>query len=767
MRCFIFFSLCLAISTKSLAQEVDQAELIKSLQQLFSEQPDSTSDLGSLIDSYAQQIDQLSQSTQVQQQETFDRYNDLRYNPHEMLAYYDSMLAMYGDWLWLTEDHIALFEQIKEKENLEGLSLARSADLAYQYWANAYPNRARASDPSKLKADFIQSMKSYERIMYQMYPHVRQYQQMSQAQGGTGSIVDYPFDTYIDFWPMARNLPALQRCADELRRVEGLRDIRDISEERFESNQLEEMAKYRGISLRLYLKAIQNQWYDPFGEEMGAVGFNSILASKGAGYRAKRFLLEGVRQSPDPGLKAQYATLRAKKQQLGEVHLMPDTLWQKAGWSDSLVEAEVRAVAELQRSIYRQITQQKDFVAFANQWSFSWQGIQQSLPENEAFVDIERINVRDTITYLFTVIKPDQHPVIITLDSAWHPDRKGNYTLEQHYAAYRNQIDEYYEPAYEVFWRVIDEQLHGVERLYLSADGIYHLLSVAGLKKDTDQFVGDELEIVRLMDISEIKNHVGSEGQPDTPDSYLLIGHPDYNNGTPQKEGIRSQDRGAKMYYARRPLSELENTVVEVEAIADIVSSSGRQVAVWQDGAATEGRFRKIASPAVLHVATHGTYQSPPEDTGQLSQAKLRQIENPLLRNYLYLAGANLTRAGKIPEGPDDGIVNGEDIAHLDLSGTELVVLSACQTGLGEVAEGEGAFSLYRSFRLAGAQGVIATLWFVDDEATQRMMVTFYENMIQKNMPIRAAFLAARQSLRQHPDYSHPYFWAPFILVGQ
>jgi CHAT domain-containing protein len=153
--------------------------------------------------------------------------------------------------------------------------------------------------------------------------------------------------------------------------------------------------------------------------------------------------------------------------------------------------------------------------------------------------------------------------------------------------------------------------------------------------------------------------------------------------------------------------------------------------------------------------------QPGPGTTDRLAGAR---FENPLLRSGVLLAGFNTWRSGgELPEAAEDGMLTAEDVTGMDLLDTELVVLSACETGLGQIRVGEGVFGLRRAFAVAGARTLVMSLWKVPDEQTQELMADFYQRILSgegRAEALRQAQLALRA---KHPD---PYFWGAFICQG-
>ena len=184
---------------------------------------------------------------------------------------------------------------------------------------------------------------------------------------------------------------------------------------------------------------------------------------------------------------------------------------------------------------------------------------------------------------------------------------------------------------------------------------------------------------------------------------------------------------------------------------------------------ATKAALKRIAAPRILHIATHGFFLSDKEITAAAlrpadfiqDQPPMPLGENPLLRSGLALAGANPRRSGT----DDDGILTAAEAAQLDLRGTQLVVLSACETGVGEVQNGEGVYGLRRALVLAGAQTQVASLWKVADAATKDLMLDYYKRLL-KGEGRSAALRDAQRTMIGSQEHSHPYFWAAFVPIG-
>jgi CHAT domain-containing protein/tetratricopeptide (TPR) repeat protein len=301
-------------------------------------------------------------------------------------------------------------------------------------------------------------------------------------------------------------------------------------------------------------------------------------------------------------------------------------------------------------------------------------------------------------------------------------------------------------------------------RLFLAPDGDLSRLPFEVLPSDRGDRLIADYEFSYLStgrDVLRFDTFVGGSAEP------LVAAAPDFDLGgtaSSPPPGRRSTDLAA----ARIHFDPLVGTESEGERI-------GRRLGIspWLRDSVREAPLKASRAPRILHLATHGFFlpdQSPSPTFGPGLESQEfgpflgAGVENPLLRSGLALAGANTFLAGgSLPPDAEDGILTAEDVSGLDLLGTELVVLSACETGLGEIRLGEGVFGLRRAFVLAGARTLVMSLWKVPDEPSADLMNLFYWNLA-KGMG-RAEALREAQ-LKLAAIYPPPWFWGAFVCQG-
>jgi CHAT domain-containing protein len=212
----------------------------------------------------------------------------------------------------------------------------------------------------------------------------------------------------------------------------------------------------------------------------------------------------------------------------------------------------------------------------------------------------------------------------------------------------------------------------------------------------------------------------------------------------------------------------LPGTLREVEKISQIAKEKQIQTALYSGVNATEESFKLLSTkePEVIHISTHGFFFPDPDI--QEPQVNARNEFNasadPMNRSGLLFAGANNTWNGTDPlENREDGILTAKEASYLSLKNTELIVLSACETGLGSIKGNEGVFGLQRAFKSAGVHYIMMSLWKVPDNETAEFMTIFYASWLS-GKSIRAAFNDAQNKMKE-TYYSQPYKWAAFVLI--
>ncbi|MEC4807250.1 MAG: CHAT domain-containing tetratricopeptide repeat protein [Jaaginema sp. PMC 1079.18] len=327
----------------------------------------------------------------------------------------------------------------------------------------------------------------------------------------------------------------------------------------------------------------------------------------------------------------------------------------------------------------------------------------------------------------------------------------------------------------ELILRPIRAKLSNVDHLLLSPDGQLNLLSWATLIDENQQYA---IENYRLTYLSTGRDLLGLETVAAARQNPVILANPDYDAPGETVEiasGLRGENQRSvdlqQLYF-----SPLPGTAQEADAIAPLLPNA----TILTQSQATENALKQVTAPEILHIATHGFFldvnlvaptANPFASRGSLGVYALdnralvatrsEKQENPLLRSGLALAGFNVRSS----EG-EDGVLTALEAANLDLNGTQLVVLSACETGVGEIANGEGVYGLRRAFAIAGAQSQLISLWQVSDQGTKDLMVDYYQRLTQgtgRSEALRQVQIA----MLQNAEYQHPFFWGAFIPSGQ
>ncbi len=395
-----------------------------------------------------------------------------------------------------------------------------------------------------------------------------------------------------------------------------------------------------------------------------------------------------------------------------------------------------------------------------------WKKIQAKLKPDEAAVEIIRVNLpkKDSITYAALVFKSIGNPKLIVL-----PSRK---TETRDFNGYRNSVQFILEDtiSYNIYWKKIDRLLAGAKTVYLSPDGVYNKVNCLTLfDQSTHKFIIDKYNIQLVTNLKELIDRTPS--QPPAGKNAVLLGSPDFRLGlTTSIKNIPTTSGDGETFFEllHGGLTDLPGTETEITKISEILTRKNWNVRVETHEKASED-LMKTLSPEILHIATHGFFISAKEKSDQVNDASLSNIRsNVMLRSGILLAGAEKFIVDKLQGNSsetkrEDGVLTALEVMNLSLDKTSLVVLSACETASGDVRNGEGVYGLQRAFLLAGAKSLIMSLWKVDDNATQELMVNFYNRWMNGD-PKAIAFQKAQQDLKT--KFPQPYFWGAFVLVG-
>ena len=405
---------------------------------------------------------------------------------------------------------------------------------------------------------------------------------------------------------------------------------------------------------------------------------------------------------------------------------------------------------------------------FYQSFSFhTWRDVQSMLNKQDLAIEFasccsDGINT----TYAALILRKDMDsPQIVSLGSADQFDR----VLRDGAKAYRDN-----DALYSLIWKNIEPFMSGVKNIYFSPQGAISQINIEVLENEKGKPINKLYNVFRVSST----NNLCEKESVFKATSATLYGGLNYDTSTADLiassraytdvESIESSPFELDSHITRKGWKYLPGTEKEIEQITRILGSKRIQLVSFTQSRGTEEAFKSMSgkSTPVLHIATHGFYLSEKE-ASRVNPALRSREENdshsyPLKRCGLILSGGQHAWLGEeLPTGIEDGILTGEEIAGLDLSGTELVVLSACQTGLGDLSR-DGVYGLQRAFKVAGAGTIIMSLWEVNDSATELMMTQFYSS-ISSGKTKRDSFDAAIAAVKK--DFDSPEYWAAFIML--
>ena len=550
--------------------------------------------------------------------------------------------------------------------------------------------------------------------------------------------------------------------------------------------------------------------------------FDNELFTKGLLLTSSNAVKNSVLESGDTTLIRQWNDLTNKKQQ---IMALEEKNPQMAYLAELREEAE-----RLEKEITRKSAAFRENM---RQWNITWDSVKAALKPNQVAIEYMRAPLNEDSTMYCALLVRDtcSYPIMIPLfeekevSALLHQSTANKDSINTTYAYDKNgkQLSQH-------IWSNVKPYINEGEVVFFAPTGILHQIAIENLPLDETSTIGDKYNIVRLSSTREL-----AINRPTIPhqtatlyggifyepmDSIMLIA-----NATKYRSMETTESNTFANDTTRRSVAKyLPGSKAEIDSIQPILKKKHIAVTVYSKDTACEESFKAQSGkqPNILLLSTHGFFwqDSTAKKERYFSQrgmllgdgndvSKFSATIDPLERCGLLFSGANTALSGhseRLPKGVDDGILTAKEISALDFRSTDIVVMSACETGLGDIS-GEGVFGLQRAFKMAGAKTIMMTLWQVNDRATNLFMTSFFRHYSQ-GMSKRQAFRMAQQEVRNytaegtssgsrsslhekykskgkmtgqapkppkggvessvganpHP-YASPYYWAGFILL--
>jgi CHAT domain-containing protein/Tfp pilus assembly protein PilF len=465
---------------------------------------------------------------------------------------------------------------------------------------------------------------------------------------------------------------------------------------------------------------------------------------------------------------------------------------------DSRQEARVRSEAEVERLEAQASARSAEFRTASE--PVSLQRLQQSVPADAVLIELflyRPLNLHGktptdrfgAARYVAYTLRREGEPEFVDLGEAAPIERGVSQLRTSLSNPQSNDVRQTARALDEMVMRPVRKLIGDTRVIFLSPDGVLNLVPFGALVDENDKYL---IENYRISYLTSGRDLLRRQAPAQSRQAPVIIANPafDIAVGTPAQAPNEADANRGRLSddLAGAHFRQLSGTAEEASALKGILP--GAQVLT--EAQATEAALKQVSGPSILHIATHGFFLP---DQPQAALAETRGLglaggeahvvrgENPLLRSGLALAGVNKRQSGP----GEDGVLTALEAAGLDLRGTKLVVLSACETGIGDIRSGEGVYGLRRALVLAGAESELMSLWQVSDAATRDLMVEYYKRLQAGEGRAEALRQSQLGMLRDTPRNeseknrtiplmgaekkssqvrSHPFYWASFIPIG-
>ena len=418
----------------------------------------------------------------------------------------------------------------------------------------------------------------------------------------------------------------------------------------------------------------------------------------------------------------------------------------------------------------------------------TWKDVQNSLKKNDIAIEFTlaaKNDIKDYFVLSAIILKKEMNvPKIVELC----PEYKIKDLLREtrQHSGYSTSYDTFGlegNDLYNMIWKPLESELKGIKTIYFAPYSVINSINIESLRRDEKSVcLFERYDMIRVSSTEEICNH-----NKITNTNAVIYGDLDYDHSLGGRfnnynKTSTSDDNYNELRSYRKEWDPLYNTKQEVEGISSLLSNANLEVEVFTKENGSEESFKSLSSipTSIIHLATHGYYFNN-EDAIQINYFGVDEQYHYIssgIRSGIVFSGANISWKGKDNGAIEDGILTADEIMGMDLSSTDLLVLSACQTALGDT-ERDDIYGIQRSFKIAGVNTIIMSLWEVDDEATSLMMQSFYNYYVaskNKREAFKAAQLEVRSfyedraktqsnSIPKNKRYNSAFYWAPFIML--
>jgi tetratricopeptide (TPR) repeat protein len=514
-----------------------------------------------------------------------------------------------------------------------------------------------------------------------------------------------------------------------------------------------------------------------FSPEVTTLNYNNNLFSKSLLLETSRELDQAISNSSDKLSKAQYTEMK-------QLRRIVSKLQSEGSDKKEIFDRYNHQADSLDKILVNKLG---EYANAKRKFEITWKDVRSNLSTTEAAIEFARFYDYEDTTYKYMalVVRPEyEYPKLVKLGT--EPQIKN--------ASSQKEFSE----LYKYVWSGIDSLLSVVKTIYYSPVGELNNVSFSALinenKNQSDSSKSNWSYLMDRYDLHQVTTTRyladGTLKRNDSlPLSVKLIGGVNYADLPTVKDSVHitestedlalqinlqnelidnKSNRGGKISY-------LKGSEIEVKEIAKTLKNSGWETTISDGKNAGEYQFKSelnVKSPGIIHISTHG-FAFPDRENKETNNFETQErstykiSEDPMVRCGLMLSGASISWSGDskkmIETTGDDGILTAAEVANMDLSNTKLVVLSACETGLGKIESSEGTFGLKRGFKLAGVEQIIVSLWKVPDNETMELMTLFYSDLAKTNNP-EVSFNFAQKAMRNKFPYE-PEKWAGFVFV--